>query len=148
MADQRRSQTLLFAGALLLLTGLLSGAAIPAAATARLGLSAHLGGVQGGMLVMIVGLAWHRITLSPPLETTCFVTTVFSNYALYLALQLAALWGTSRSTPIAGAGSEGSPLQEAFVDGVLYAGSLSAILAAGLVVWGLRPAAAEMQEAR
>jgi len=141
MMDERRGRSLLFAGALLVLVGLLSGAAIPAMATARLGLSAHLGGVQGGILVMVVGLAWRHVVLSPALETTAFVTTVFSNYALYLALQLAALWGTSRSTPIAGAGSAGGPLREAFVSGVLYAGSLSAILAMALVVWGLRPAA-------
>lgn len=143
MMENERSQTLVFAGAVLVLIGLLSGAAIPAMTSARLGLSAHLAGVQGGMLVMIVGLAWSRVTLSSTLETTAYVTTVFSNYALYLALQLAAVWGTSRSTPIAGAGSVGGPLQEAAVDGILYAGAVSAMVAVALVVWGLRPSARE-----
>ena len=136
---RRRSQALLFAGALLVLIGLLSGAAVPAMATARLALSAHLAGVQGGMLLLIVGVAWHRIALSPTLATTCFVTSVFSSYVLYLALQLAAFWATSRSTPIAGAGSEGSPLQEAVVDGFLYVGSAAALVAVALMAWGLRP---------
>lgn len=147
MMDDTRKRTLLFGGALLVLVGLFSGASIPAMATARLGLSAHLAGVQSGMLVMIVGLTWSYVTLSPALATTAFVTTLFSNYALYVALQLAAIWGTSRSTPIAGAGSSGSPLEEALVDGLLYAGSVSGIIAVALIVWGLRPGAPEPERA-
>ena len=136
-ADRKRS--LLFAGALLVLVGLLSGVAIPATTTARLGLSAHLAGVQGGMLVMIVGLAWNHLHLSPRLAATAFGTTIFSNYALYAALQLAAVWGTSRSTPIAGEGASGSSMQESAVDLLLYSGSAAAIVALTLVVWGLVP---------
>lgn len=146
MHDEIRKRTLLFGGALLILVGLFSGTAIPVMATARLGLSAHLAGVQSGMLVMIVGLTWSYVALSPALETTAFVTTLFSNYALYIALQLAAIWGTSRSTPIAGAGSSGSPLEEALVDGLLVAGSLSGIIAIALIVWGLRPGAGQEAE--
>ena len=136
-ADRKRS--LLFAGALLVLVGLLSGFAIPTTTTARLGLSAHLAGVQGGMLVMIVGLAWNHLHLSPRLAATAFGTTIFSNYVLYAALQLAAVWGTSRSTPIAGEGTSGTATQEGAVDLLVGLGAIAGLAAIGLVVWGLMP---------
>lgn len=141
MLDDPRRRVLLFAGAALILVGLFSGTSIPLMTNQRMGLSAHLGAIQSGMLVMVIGLAWSHVRLSPALEATAFVTTLFSNYALYVALQLAAIWGTSRSTPLAGAGHEGSPLQEAAVDGILYAGSASGIVAVALIAWGLRPGA-------
>ncbi len=143
MSKPDRKQSLLFTGALLVLIGLLSGVAVPAMANARLGLSAHLAAVQGGMLVMIVGLAWSHVHLAEQQARVAFATTVFSNYALYAALQLAAVLATSRSTPIAGKGAAGSVVQESLVDTLLYAGSGAALVAIGLVAWGLRPGGRE-----
>ncbi len=53
-ADSNRR--LLGYGAVRLLLGLLSGGFIPLVTKARMGLSAHLAGVQNGMLLMIAGL--------------------------------------------------------------------------------------------
>lgn len=137
-----RQRQLLFGGALLILIGLFSGALIPAMSTARSGLAAHLAGVQGGMLVMLFAFAWPHLDLSAGREKTAFVCTLLSNYVLYAALQLAAVLGTSRSTPIAGAGNAGTELQEALVDVLLFVGAGSAIVALVLIVIGLRPASA------
>ena len=60
---------------------------------------------------------------------------------LRLALLLAAAFGTSAATPIAGAGFSGSAWQEALVTGLLYSGSAAIIAAALLVIYGLRKAA-------
>lgn len=139
MKNPDRKRSLLFAGALLVLVGLLSGVAIPATTTVRLGLSAHLAGVQGGMLIMIVGLAWNHLHLSPRLSSIAFGTTIFSNYVLYAALQLAALWGTSRSTPIAGEGGSGTSTQETVVELLLLVGAVGVLVSIGLFAWGLRP---------
>lgn len=139
MQTAQRKRSLLFGGALLILIGLFAGVAVPAMATARLGLAAHLAGVQGGLLVMVVAFAWPHLALDERAERIAFGATLFSNYGLYGALQLAAVFGTSRATPIAGAGSSGSLWQEALVEGLLYIGAISAIVALGLIVWGLRP---------
>jgi hydroxylaminobenzene mutase len=50
---------------------------------------------------------------------------------------LAALWGTSRAAPIAGAGHQASHLREAVVIVLLTGGSLATVAAVALVLWGL-----------
>ena len=50
---------------------------------------------------------------------------------------LAAVWGTSRSTPIAGAGHHAGSLREATVTTLLGGGSVAIVLAVALVLWGL-----------
>jgi len=60
-------------------------------------------------------------------------------YAIWGALLLAAVFGTSRVTPIAGGEFEGAVWQEGLVAVLLYAGSAGIFLGAGLVFWGLRP---------
>ena len=48
------------------------------------------------------------------------------------------MFGTSRVTPIAGAGFEGAAWQEGLVAVLLYTGSAGILVGAGLVFWGLR----------
>ena len=50
------SEQMLFAGTLLFLRGLLTGVAMPLLRNKRMGLSAHLVGVQHGIVLWIVGL--------------------------------------------------------------------------------------------
>ena len=57
---------------------------------------------------------------------------------LALALFLAAAFGTSRATPIAGAGFQGAAWQEWSVAALLYPGSVAIMVAAALVLYGLR----------
>lgn len=52
---------LCFTGVLLFLFGLLAGFAIPAFANTRLGLSAHLTGVQSGTALIVLGLLWPHL---------------------------------------------------------------------------------------
>ena len=58
-------------------------------------------------------------------------------YAIWLALLLAAIWGSRRSTPIAGAGFEASKGQEQIVQILLVSGSLAIIVASSALLWGL-----------
>ena len=67
---------------------------------------------------------------------------MFSLYAIWIALVLAAVFGTGRSTPIAGAGHQGEAWQEALVSTLFGAGSVALIVAILGVLWGLRPARA------
>lgn len=63
MTQQPMRQLLIF-GALLFLFGLLNGAVIPSFTNPRMGLSAHLAGVQNGMVLLLFGLLWPYLTLS------------------------------------------------------------------------------------
>jgi len=131
-------------GVLLILLGLATGAFIPMFDNARQGLSAHTAGVQNGIVLTVLGLLWRHLRLAARLERVAAVASVFSLYAIWIALVLAAAFGTSRSTPIAGAGAghQDEAWQEALVSTLFGAGSVALIVAILGVLWGLRPARA------
>ncbi len=101
-------------GAPLFVLGLVNGALVPALTNSRTGVSARRA------------------------ARTAELLSLFSLYAIWGSLFLAAVFGTSRATPLAGAGFEGAAWQEALVATLLYTGSVGTLLGAGLVFWGLR----------
>ncbi len=125
-------------GVLLVLLGLATGAFIPLFESARQGLSAHTAGVQNGIVLTVIGLLWRHLCLGARMQRLAAIASVFSLYAIWIALVLAAAFGTSRSTPIAGAGHQGEAWQEALVAAVFTAGSVALIAAILAVLWGLR----------
>lgn len=125
-------------GVFLFLLGLLNGALVPAFTNPRLGLSAHLAGVQNGMVLLLLGLLWPKLKLKPVWDAFAALAAIVSMYLIWLALALGAAFGTSRATPIAGAGFEGTAWQEAVVSSLLYLGSVGAIAAVAVVLFGLR----------
>ena len=58
---------LLRLGVLLFLLGLLTGFAIPALTNPRMGLTSHLEALMNGMFLVLLGLLWPRLALSPAL---------------------------------------------------------------------------------
>jgi hydroxylaminobenzene mutase len=134
--DQSSKQTLLIAGALLFLVGLLAGIAVPLVENPRMGLAAHLAGVQSAVFLLAVGAAWGRVRLSKTASRVGVWFGVGSMYAFWAALQLAAIWGTSRATPIAGEGFEAEAWKETLVELVLTVASGAAIVAATVVLVG------------
>lgn len=131
---QRR---LLWHGILLVFVALLGGAFLPAMRNPRLGLSAHLGGILNGTLVAVIGVAWHHLALSPGRAAVLFWSTVYSGYANWAGLLLAGIFGTSRTTPMHGAGLAGTPAQEAIVGVLLVSGAIFVLLACVLALVGL-----------
>ncbi len=138
MTPPDAARRLCWHGALLFLLGLLTGVAVPLFTNSRMGLSAHLAGVQNGMVLLLFGLLWQRLVLSARAARAAFQLSLASLYAIWLALLLAAAFGTSATTPIAGAGHAGSTWQELVVGALLYAGSAGIIAGAGLVLMGFR----------
>jgi hydroxylaminobenzene mutase len=67
-------------------------------------------------------------------------TWAYAAYANWLGCLIGAITGASRLTPIAGAGTTGSPMAEATVQFLLISLSLAAIAGAVLAIWGLRKA--------
>ncbi|WP_043770299.1 hypothetical protein [Algiphilus aromaticivorans] len=130
------SEQMLFAGTLLFLLGLLTGVAMPLLRNKRMGLSAHLVGVQHGIVLWIVGLIQARLTPSPMLDTWMSWTLLLGLYGLWLAMLLAAIWGASRALPMAGSGFEATRGRETVVGALVYAPSL--LIVAGTVLLLIR----------
>jgi (hydroxyamino)benzene mutase len=124
-------------GILLFLLGLLTGLGQGVYRNPRVGLSAHLTGVQSGIALVAFGLLWGRIGIAPAYQAVIAHTLWLSFYAIWLALVLAALWGASKVLPIAGKGFSAKPWQETIVSVLMIASSLTllAAVAAMLVLW-------------
>ena len=134
---EHQSHYLLVNGMLLFILGLLNGLVIPLFKNKRMGLSAHLAGVQSGMVLLLFGFLWAHLALPETLLSVSYWLSLYSMYAIWLALLLAAIWGSSRSTPIAGAGFQASKQQELIVQLLLVSGSLAIIVASSALLWGL-----------
>lgn len=132
------SRRLLWHGLLLFLLGLLTGLVVAMLPNPRMGLSAHLEGVMNGLFVAILGLMWSRVALSGRAATALFWLALYGAYANWATTLLAAVFATSRNTPIAGAGFGGLPWQENLVDFGLISLAVAMVAASGLALWGLR----------
>ena len=130
-------KSLLVGGAALFLLGLINGLAVPYFENPRMGLSAHLAGVQNALVLIAFGLMWKYLALSSKALKLCSMLSTYSMYSIWVSLVLAAAWGTSSATPIAGAGFMGSSTQELIVNILLYSGSLAIIVASVQVLLGL-----------
>lgn len=128
---------LCFSGVLLFLIGLLTGFAIPRCRSPRLGLSAHLTGVQSGTFLLALGLVWPRLSMSPTWSAILANGTWASLYMVWLSLLLAAIFGAGRGLPIAGGGITTTPARQAVVTVLLVVGSLgiAVAVAALLITW-------------
>ncbi len=135
-SEKRVAQSLVAAGALLFLLGLLGGFAIPDMSNPRMGLSAHLEGVLNGMFLMVVGLAWARLRLSVRLMSLAYWMLLYGTFANWFFITLAAIFGTIALTPIAGAGHSGSAWQESLVAAGLISVGVAMVLGGALLVLG------------
>jgi hydroxylaminobenzene mutase len=129
---------LLQLGIVLFLLGLLTGLAIPTFAMPRMGLASHLQGLMNGIVLMVFGLVWPRLKLSPGLLTLTFWLVIYGAFANWIATLLSAATGAGGLMPIAAAGREGDAILEAIVGFLLISLSLAMISACGLLLWGLR----------
>jgi (hydroxyamino)benzene mutase len=132
----RTARRLIALGALLFFLGLLAGLAVPVVTNPRMGLSAHLEAVMNGMFLIAVGAAWSRLSLPPGLMPWTSGLLSFGTYANCLFVGLAAVFGASKTMPIAGAGYAALPWQESLVTLGLTAAALAMLAGSALLVWG------------
>jgi hydroxylaminobenzene mutase len=130
------------AGFFLLLLGLATGLVIPQFTNPRMGLAAHVTGVLNALLLVSAGLVWPMLVLSTTLETLTRRLFLFATFTNWVGSTLAATWGTSRMTPLTGAGYSAEPWKEMIVLALQVSVSLAVLTAAILVVVGLRPSPA------
>src|SRR5262245_39658110 len=131
-------------GMVLFMLGLFAGVAVPEFTNPRMGLSAHTATVMVGIFLLALGAVWSEIRLSSRGAAAAVWLVLYASWAASIATVLAAIFGTSGMTPIAGAGHGGEAWQEAVVDGLRHTAAPAWIRRAAIVLAGLpaRPAAA------
>jgi (hydroxyamino)benzene mutase len=135
----RQGQRLLQLGMLLFLLALLVGLVVPRFAVPRLGLSTHLLGITQGLFLMVMGVVWPRLRLTAALARIGFSLVVYGCLAAWTANLSAAIWGAGNSMlPIAAGPAHGSLIQEGTIAIALRSAAVSLIVAAMLMLWGLR----------
>lgn len=129
---------LMFHGILLFMFGLLTGLVQQQFANPRMGLAAHLEGLMNGTFLLALGAAWVDVRLSERSQRMAFAAAVFGGYGNWGVTTLAAMLGTTAMTPIAGAGYEGSRLQEALVTSGFVAVGVLMLTMAAILLQGFR----------
>ena len=134
------SQVLCFAGLALFMLGLLNGLAIPRMRSPRLGLSAHLTGVQAGTFLIAVGVMWPRLSLAQAWSDVLANGLWVSMVLIWVSLLLAGVFGAGHGLAIAGQGMTTTPGRQRLVSVLLIAGSLGCLVAvaAMLALWRWR----------
>ncbi|MEA2841320.1 MAG: (hydroxyamino)benzene mutase [Methylobacteriaceae bacterium] len=135
-------------GFILVLISLALSFFIPAMPVPRLALSAHTIGIMSGILMVLVGAIWPVFGLGPAQAAIMQWCWVYSGYANWLGCLLGAATGASRMTPIAAGTSPGPFVAETLVSVLLVTTGVTAVVAAGLSVWGLREKALRTSPAR
>ena len=140
----KADKSLVRAGFLLFTLALLTGFAVPAFLNQKMALAAHLSGIMNALILMALGLAWGLLTMNPlqaKLTRGLFLFGTFANWATGC---LAAAWGTSRLTPLSGAGYGAVAWREAVVQALQVSVTLAILAGALSAAYALRskPAAA------
>ena len=133
------SHRLTRSGVLLLLLGLLTGLVVPKFKNPKMGLSSHVEGVMGGMMLIILGFIWPRLWLEPSALKAAHWLAVYGAYANWANPLIAATWDAGGSMmPGASRGKKGTPMQEMVITIVAVSLVAALLLAVSLVLWGLR----------
>ena len=134
--EARRRQ--LWHGVFIVFVSLAAGAFVPAFTNPRMAVTAHVGGIMTGMLTAGFGLLWADLHLGTGALRALFRLNLFQGWSQTAGLFLAAAFGTSRTTPMAGAGHVGEPWEEAVVAVLLATGAVAVLVCCVLVLRGLR----------
>jgi hydroxylaminobenzene mutase len=124
-------------GFILILLALLGGVWAPFMVNPRLGVGAHTLGVLGGLVLIAIGATKPVFVLDGRLWNAlcgCWLTAAYANWGNTL---VAGITGASHLTPIAGAGTSGSDLAEAFVVFFFVVVGVTSVAGTAIAVFGL-----------
>ncbi|HOS98699.1 MAG TPA: hydrogenase [Deltaproteobacteria bacterium] len=139
-ADMKQGliRALITLGVLLILLGLVTGLLVPELANPRMALASHMEGVMSGMLLVVMGLIWHRLNLGSGFMRAAAGLLAYGALANWLNPLLGAVWAAGSSVmPMAGMGHRGTPAQEAIIGFLAVTLALSLLAGMGLVLSGL-----------
>jgi len=131
------ARRLILYGFVLILLGLLTGLVIPVLQTPRLGLSAHINGVMGGLILIVVGAVWEKLSLFGRNASVVFRLLVYSAFMNWIATLLGATFGTSMLTPLAGEGKRAALWQEGIIAALLVSLVISIFAAIIMIIAAL-----------
>ena len=127
-------------GLLLFLLGLITGFATAGLKNPRMGLAAHLEGVMNGGFLILAGLIWNELKISETLRKITYGTLIYGTYVNWLVTLLAAYFGTSKMTPLAGQGFAGTSLQDQIVGAGFASVGLTMVFSLLVMLYGFRGA--------
>jgi (hydroxyamino)benzene mutase len=141
MEIRKAELTLIRAGFILFTLALLTGIAVPAFLNPRMAVATHLTAVLNALLLIALGLTWELLALGAVQAKLTRAAFLYGGYVSWGASCLAAAWGTSHFTPLAGAGHAAAPWKEALVGDLQISVVLVILAGAVSVVYGLRSTA-------
>jgi hydroxylaminobenzene mutase len=134
-----QAERLLIRAVFILFTlALFTGFAIPAFLNQRMALAAHLTGILNALVLIALGLSWGLLVMGPVQARLTRVVFLFATYGSWGASCLAAAWGTSRLTPLSGAGYSAAAWKENLVQVLQVALTMAIVAGAVSVVYALR----------
>ena len=92
---------------------------------------------MNGTFLIALGAAWSYVALTPRLEAVAYWLIIYGTFANWLFVSLAAIFGTSEMTPIAGAGYTASAASEQLVSMGLVSVGLTMLAGVCIIVYGL-----------
>ncbi len=132
------NRKLLSFGFILVFISFLTGAIIPLLTNPHLGVSAHLNAIIGGIILVILGIIYDKLNLTVTARKVMTWSWIYATYMNWTATLLGGIWGTSKLTPVAGAGFSGSAMQENVMSVLLISLVLASFIGCAIVIWGLR----------
>lgn len=135
----KMGQKLVRLGLILFLLGLITGLLIPVLENPRMGLSSHLEGTLNGMLLILFGLIWDRLSLSEKLLKWTFWLALIGTFTNWFTTLLAAAWGAgAEMMPIAGGDYSGSEIQEIIIKTGLVVLTLAILSVSVILIFGMK----------
>jgi len=136
--DTQTSRRLKILGMILFLLGLLNGFILMQLKNPRMGLAAHLEAVMNGTFLVVCGFIWTELHLSKSLRKILLVILVYGAFSNWIFTLLSAVFGTSQTTPISGAGFAGTTIQENLVTAGLASVGITMLFSLLIIIYGLR----------
>lgn len=137
---KNQSHKLIYLGVILFLLGLIVGLIVPILANPRMGVSSHIEGVLNGMLLMILGLLWNRLSLSDKWLKITFWLAIYGSFMNWFGILIAAVFNGGKMLGIMANGQEGSQIIEGIIGFSLVSLSLAMLLVSVIILFGLRKA--------
>lgn len=135
---KQQSNKLIFLGILLFLFGLITGLMVPVFENPRMGVSSHIEGVINGMLLVLLGLIWHKIRLSPRWLKITFWLAVYGTFANFAGILIAAIFNGGKMLNVMANGNEGTAVVEGVIGFSLISLSIAMICVSILALIGLK----------
>lgn len=122
----------------LFLVGLITGFFIMNFTNPKMALAAHLEGVMNGTFLVVAGFIWKELQITDRLRKILYGTILYGTFANWFFSLLSAVFGTSNTTPLSGAGYTGTPIQETLVTAGLASVGITMVFSLVVIVYGLR----------